>query len=113
MSTTKNVANAENPYAAGSYVIARCRDAGVHAGYLVSTDEHHTVLRDVRRIWRWSGAASISEIAVYGLNPSKSEWSKIGCTEKFTRLRDSDICELTVCTEEGRASLEGMPEWRA
>lgn len=113
MSTEKNIPEISNPYAAGTYVIARCRDAGVHAGYLVSTNEHHTVLRDVRRIWRWSGAASLSEIAVYGLNPSKSEWSRIGCVEEFTRLRDSDICELTVCTEEGRASLEGMPEWLA
>lgn len=110
---TKTETETESPYAAGTYVIARCRDAGVHAGYIVITDEHHTVLRDVRRIWRWSGAASLSEIAVYGLNPLKSEWSKIGCVEKFLRLRDSDICELTVCSDEGRASIEGMPEWRA
>lgn len=99
--------------APGEYVIARCRDAGVHAGYLVSTDEHHTVLRNVRRIWYWTGAASLSEIAVYGLNPSKRSDSKIGAVERIKRLRDADICELTVCCDEGRASVEGMPVWRA
>lgn len=98
---------------AGTYVIARCRDAGVHAGVLVSTDDHHTVLRDTRRIWSWSGAASLSEIAVYGLNPAKCSSSRIGAVEPLKRLRDADICELTVCTPEGRASVEGMPVWRA
>jgi hypothetical protein len=95
------------------YVIARCRDAGVHAGYLVSTNKSHTVLRDARRIWYWTGAASLSEIAVYGLNPAKSSASKIAAPVKSVRLRDSDICELTVCTDEGRASVEGAATWRA
>lgn len=95
------------------YVIARCRDAGVHAGYLVSTDEHHTVLRDARRIWYWTGAASLSEIAVYGLNPAKSSGSKIAAPVKSVRLRDADICELTVCTKAGQASVEGSAVWRA
>ena len=97
----------------GEYVIARCRDAGVHAGYLVSTNASHTVLRDARRIWYWSGAASLSEIAVYGLNPAKSQASKIAAPVKSVRLRDSDVCELTVCTEDGRKSVEGAPVWRA
>ena len=95
------------------YVIARCRDAGVHAGYLAKTDKSHTVLRDARRIWYWSGAASLSEIAVYGLNPTKSQASKIAAPVKSVRLRDSDICELTVCSEDGRKSVEGAPVWRA
>ena len=59
----------------GEYVIARCSAAGVHAGIVESTDAHHTVLRDARRIWYWTGAASLSEIAVYGLNPAKSSGS--------------------------------------
>lgn len=95
------------------YVIARCKDAGVHAGYLVSTNEHHTVLRDSRRIWYWTGAASLSEIAVYGIRKDKISGCKIGAKEIKKRLRDSDICELTVCCDAGRESLEGAPEWRA
>jgi hypothetical protein len=97
----------------GRYVIARCRDAGVHAGYIVSTDEHHTVLRDSRRIHYWSGAASLSEIAVYGLNPDKCSTSRIAAVVPSLRLRDSDVCEIIVCTDAGRQSVEGMPAWRA
>lgn len=101
------------PSVVGRYVIARCRDAGVHAGYVVSTDEHHTVLRDARRIWGWTGAASLSEIARYGLNPAKSSGSKVATRVDLVRLRDSDVCELLVCSDEGRTSVEGMPVWRA
>jgi hypothetical protein len=97
----------------GEYVIARCRDAGVHAGYLVSTDERYTVLRESRRLWYWRGAASLSQVAVYGFDSAKSEGSMIGAPEPLKRLRDSDICELTVCTDAGRDSIKGMPEWRA
>lgn len=97
----------------GAYVLARCTQAGVHAGYVVSTDEYHTVLRNVRRVHYWTGAASLSEIAVYGLNPAKSGASRIAAAVPTLRLRDSDICELTVCTEAGRRSVEGMPVWRA
>lgn len=97
----------------GQYVIARCSAAGVHAGIVKSTDASHTVLTGSRRIWQWNGAGSLSEIAVYGLNPAKSSGSKIGARVVELRLRDSDIAELIVCTPDGRKSVEEMPEWRA
>ena len=82
----------------GEYVIARCSAAGVHAGIVESTDAHHTVLRDARRIWYWTGAASLSEIAA---------------AVPLLRLRDGDIAELIVCLPEGRRSVEGAATWRA
>jgi hypothetical protein len=97
----------------GRYVIARCTGAGVHAGIVESTSATHTVLRDARRIWYWTGAASLSEIAVYGLNPSKAAQSKIAAKVESIRLRDSDICELIVCCDTGRKSIDGAAEWRA
>lgn len=97
----------------GAYVIARCNNAGVHAGYVVSTNAHHTVLRDSRRIWYWTGAASLSEIAAHGLNPARAEGSKIAAKVPLNRLRDSDICELIVCLPAGRKSVEEAPVWRA
>ena len=97
----------------GEYVIARCSAAGVHAGIVESTDAHHTVLRDARRIWYWTGAASLSEIAAHGLNPAKSSGSKIAAPVPKLRLRDGDIAELIVCLPEGRKSVEGAATWRA
>jgi hypothetical protein len=98
---------------AREYVIVRCSHAGVHAGYLESMTAAHVTLRDARRIWYWSGAASLSEIAVYGLNPAKSASSKIAAKVPSVRLRDSDICEVIVCCDAGRESIEGVAEWRA
>src|SRR5512133_3357102 len=51
----------------GTYVIVRCRDAGVHAGEFIAHPAARTVvLKNSRRLWYWSGAASLSELAVYG-----------------------------------------------
>ena len=97
----------------GPYVIVRCRDAGVHAGYLKSQNSQEVILTNARRIWYWTGAASISEIAVYGLNPAKSSGSKICAVIPETKLRRSDVCEINVCCPEGQASIEGAPVWRA
>src|SRR5205807_3450752 len=48
------------------YVIVRCEGAGVFAGYLKERKgEEATILR-ARRLWYWSGAASLSQLAVDG-----------------------------------------------
>lgn len=95
------------------YVIVRCTQAGVHAGYLVKQTKEHLTLIDSRRIWYWSGAASISEIAVHGLNPAKSSASKIAAKVPRIQLRQSDVCEVVLCCAEGKASVEGCHVWRA
>ena len=42
------------------YVIVRTYSAGVFAGELESKNGQEVVLRNARRIWYWSGAASLS-----------------------------------------------------
>lgn len=51
------------------YVIVRCRDAGVHAGHLVSQEGRTVKLRDSRRCWRYTsgGTGSCSELSQNGL----------------------------------------------
>ncbi len=48
------------------YVICRTNSAGVFAGFFESRNGKEVVLRDARRIWRWSGAASLSQLAMEG-----------------------------------------------
>lgn len=95
------------------YVIVRCTKAGVHAGYLEKQTSTHLVLTDSRRIWYWNGAASLSEIAVYGLNPAKSASSKICCKVRRNQLSQDDVCEVIACEPAGQASIDGAPVWRA
>lgn len=99
--------------ASEEYVIVRCNNAGVHAGVLVKQTKEHLVLKDARRIWYWNGAASLSEIAVYGLNPAKSASSKIAAKVPRIQLRQSDVCEVIACLPAGRESVDGADEWRA
>jgi hypothetical protein len=53
-------------------VIVRTQSAGVHFGYLKSRVGQEVVLENSRRIWRWFGAWTLSEIATSGLDVSKS-----------------------------------------
>jgi hypothetical protein len=51
-------------------VIIRTYSAGIHYGTLVSEEKseggYHVVLENSRRIWKWSGANSLSELASLG-----------------------------------------------
>lgn len=56
-------------------VIVRTYSAGVHFGYLVSREGKEVTLERSRRIWRWFGAWTLSEIATKGLDVKKSKVS--------------------------------------
>ena len=49
------------------YVVVRTYSAGVHAGELKSRKGKEVVLVNTRRLWKWCGAFSLSEIAVEGI----------------------------------------------
>jgi hypothetical protein len=92
----------------GRYVIVRCRDAGVHAGEYVSHKGREVVLENSRRIWYWSGAASLSELAVYGAKNVSA--CKFGVA--VVRITLADACEIIECCEDGAAMICNCPEWR-
>jgi hypothetical protein len=97
--------------AVGTYVIVRCRDAGVHAGEFVSHPaDRIVVLKNSRRIYYWSGAASLSELAVYGAkNVSECRFGVLD-QENHPLL---DACEIIVCQEAAKGMIVKCPEWRA
>lgn len=49
------------------YVVVRTYSAGVHAGELKSRKGKEVVLVNARRLWKWCGALSLSEVAVEGI----------------------------------------------
>ena len=97
--------------ALGTYVIVRCRDAGVHAGEFVSHPAERTVvLKNSRRLWYWKGAASLSELAVYGAkNVSECRFGVLD-PENHPLL---DACEIIVCQDAAKGMIVKCPEWRA
>lgn len=92
----------------GKKVIIRGDRSGVFFGILAEKDGPEVKLTNCRRLWYWSGAASLSQLAVDGVaNPS-------GC--KFTVTVESivilDAIEIIPCTDKAIKSIESTREWR-
>ena len=90
------------------YVIVRTYSAGVFAGYLESKNGQEVIMRQVRRIWYWQGAASLSQLAVDGT--SKPKDCKFPCPVDREELLQA--IEILDCTEKARLSIEGVPIWK-
>lgn len=88
----------------GKYVIARCRDAGVHAGILESHNGRECVLLESRRFWYWKPLKGkfLSAVANNGLHTD----SKIG--ETVERLHLTENCEISLCSEDAQKNISGM-----
>lgn len=90
-------------------VIIRSAEAGVFYGEIAEKDGQNVVMANVRRIWYWSGACSISEIALSGA--TDPEECKFTVTVESIEL--FDVIEIIPCTEEAIQSIEGVKVWKS
>jgi translation elongation factor EF-1alpha len=81
-------------------VIIRTFSAGVHFGYLFRRDGKEVELHKSRRIWRWYGANTLSEIALHGLDEKTSR-----VAEPVT-ITLTEVIEIIDCTPEAVAKIE-------
>lgn len=87
--------------------IVRGDRSGVFFGEIQKREGREVTMKNVRRLWYWDGAASISQLAQRGTV----------CPEncKFTVTVDEvlvlDAIEIDKCTAEAIKSIEGVPEW--
>lgn len=92
----------------GKKVIIRADRAGVFFGTLAAKEGAEVQLKDCRRIWYWSGAASISELAVNGVaNPSNCKFSVV-----VSGITILGVIEIIPCTEEAIKSIEAVRVWK-
>ncbi len=89
------------------YVIVRTYSAGVFAGYLESRNGQEVVMRNARRIWYWSGAASSSELAERGTSDPAN--CKFPCP--VARVELLQAIEILDVSFRAKASIEGVPTW--
>lgn len=90
-----------------NYKIVRTYSAGVFAGELESRNGQEIVMRNARRIWYWSGAASLSELATLGTsNPSGC---KFPCA--VDRVELLQAIEILDVSEQAKKSIEEVPVW--
>lgn len=90
------------------YCMVRTYSAGVFAGYIESRNGKEAVLRNARRIWYWSGAASLSQLAVDGT----SDPTNCKFPVPVGKITLTDVIEIIQITEKAKKSIEGVPVWK-
>lgn len=91
------------------YVIVRTYSAGVFAGELVKRKGQEVFLKNARRIWYWSGAASLSELATHGT--SDPENCKFPCEVDEVELLQA--IEILTVTPKAQKSIKDVKVWEA
>jgi hypothetical protein len=90
------------------YVIVRTQSAGVFAGYLKSRTGQEVVMKNARRIWYWTGAASLSQLAIDGTSSPD--------TCKFPEAVDTvellQAIEILYVTQKAQSSIEAVRIWK-
>lgn len=90
------------------YVMVRTQNAGVFAGYLKEKNGETVILKNARRMWYWSGACSLSQLAMEGTK--KISDCKFPCEVNTIEL--TQVIEIIDCTEEARLNIKSVPIWQ-
>jgi hypothetical protein len=91
------------------YVIVRTHSAGVFAGYLKSQIGQEVVMLQARRLWYWSGAASLSQLAMEGTKkPDECKFPI--AVDQIHLLQAIEILDVTYNAQK---SIEGVKIWKA
>lgn len=89
------------------YVIIRTYSAGVFAGYIKSRNGQEVQMVNARRIWRWDGAASLSQLAIEGVkNPENCKFAMPVNVELL------QVIEILDCTEIAMKNIDGVKIWK-
>jgi hypothetical protein len=91
------------------YSIVRCQGAGVFMAQVVSRSKDGTQarLKDSRRLWYWSGAASLSQLAVEGTKKPKECKFPVAMPEHEV----TGVLEIIPVTDAAEKSIKSVPVW--
>ena len=92
----------------GKRIIARIDRAGVFFGTLEAKDNEITRMTDVRRIYYWEGALSVTDMSANGITNGK-----ISGVAKSVEFETDKVLELNECTDKASEKIEGMNLWKA
>ena len=92
----------------GEYVIVRTYSAGVFFGIIESQNGKEVSMLNVRRLWYWSGAASLSQLAIDGVaNPKDCKFP-----QALERDKLMEVIEIIPVTEKAKTSIDGVAIWK-
>jgi len=92
--------------------VVRCYGAGVFFGTVTAKNDTvagvEVELADVRRLWYWDGAASLSQLATEGVrSPQNCKF-----TVKVPQMIVTQVIEIIPATEAAIKSIESIVEWK-
>jgi len=90
------------------YCVIRTYSAGVHIGYVKEFGEkqpQHALLLKSRRLHYWDGAASLSQVAMEGVNSS----SRIAM--ELPEIELTDVIEVIPCSEKAAEFFKVVKAW--
>lgn len=97
-------------YPIGKKVIIRANRAGVFFGTLSEYDAVTRIaeIKDCRRLWYWSGAASLSQLANEGVkDPDLCNFTVI-----VPQMQVMEVIEIIPCSEEAISNIEEVWVWK-
>lgn len=87
------------------FCIIRTYSAGVHIGYLAEQNGKEVKLLDSRRLWKWAGAFTLSEMSRVGV--TKPEECRFSCV--IPEITLTEAIEIIPCSEAARKVLMEVP----
>ena len=86
------------------YCVIRTYSAGVHTGYVKERSGKEVTLINARRLWKWAGAFTLSEIAVSGVSDPN------GCkfSVEVPEITLTEAIEIIPCTQKAEEIIKGV-----
>ena len=89
-------------------VIIRADRAGVFYGEIKERNSSEVVMTNVRRLWYWDGAASLSQLATEGVTrPGNCKFTVT--VEEMTIM---GVIEIIPCTKKAEESIDSVAVWK-
>lgn len=92
----------------GTFCIIRTYSAGVFAGNIKERNGKEVLLENAIRIWYWSGACSLSQLAMEGTK--KPQICKFAVPVEQIIL--TETIEIIPCTPQAENSIKGAGTWK-
>ena len=90
------------------FVCIRTYSAGVHCGYLKERNGKEATLLESIRIHYWSGAASLSQLAMEGVNnPDSCRFAM-----PVNSIDLTEVIEIIPMTEKAVKNVQNVPTWK-
>ncbi len=93
----------------GRKVVVRANQAGVFFGTLKEVDNNNVILTNARKLYYWSGANTVEQIAESGVkNPEQCNFTCF-----VDEVLITDIAQMIPCSDEASEIIEEVKVWES